>query len=116
MSLPSLAIINFTSNLRDQKVQDVIRAVNRQVTEDFLPIWGAGRLLRLHAPNSDPSDPDSLEEEPVGADSVIYLVDQSNIAGALGFHSINSSEVPVGFVFEDLGDWTVTLSCNKDID
>jgi len=110
MSLPSIAIINFTSNLREQDVQDVIRAINRQVVEDYVPIWGAGRLARLHAADFDPSDPDSLSEERVAADSVIYLVDQPNVPGALGFHSINSSEIPVGFVFEDLGDWTITLS------
>jgi len=109
MSLPSIAIINFSS-LSDQEAQDAIRTVNRQITEDFMPIWGGGRTLRLHAASFDPADPASLSEEPVHANSVIYIVDQPNIPNALGYHSINSSEIPVGFVFEDIGDWTVTLS------
>jgi hypothetical protein len=36
MSLPSMSIINF-SRLREQAVLEGIRAVNRQIQEDFLP-------------------------------------------------------------------------------
>ena len=109
MSLPSIAIIDFSSR-SDREVQDALRAVNRQIVEDFMPIWGGGRMLKLHASSFNPDDPDSLTEEAVNADSVIYILDQPHIPGALGYHSINTSEIPVGFVFEDLGDWTVTLS------
>lgn len=111
MTQPSIAIINFSMHLSDQAVQEAIRAVNRQIVEDFAPIWGAGRMLRLHAAGFDPTDPDSLEEEPVQADSVIYLVDQPTLPGALGFHDMNARGLPFGFVFIlDLSDWTVTLS------
>lgn len=110
MQLPSIAIINFASELSDQEVQDAVRAMNRQVIEDFMPIWGCGRLCRLHESVVDVSDEDSLTEERVQADSVIYLVDESSLPGALGYHSINASELPVGFVFVELGDWTITLS------
>ena len=111
MSLPSIAIVNF-SDLDDQTVQDVIRAVNRQVLEDFTPLWGCGRVCRLHAAAFDPMDVDSLDEEPVQADGVIYLVNESTLPGALGYHDMNAREVPIGFVFTELAphDWTVTLS------
>ena len=109
MSLPSIAIINFSSR-SDQEVQDAIRAINRQVEEDFMPVWGSGRLSKLYAASFDPANVDTLTEETIPADSVIYIVDEPSVPGALGYHSINSKEVPVGFVFEDLGDWTVTLS------
>ena len=109
MCLPTIAIINFSS-LNDQEVQRAIRAVNRQVTEDFMPIWGAGRICKLHSSPWGPGDEDVLAEDPVPADSVIYLIDEGSIAWALGYHSINSLEIPVGFVFIDPGDWTITLS------
>ena len=109
MALPSIAIINFSS-LDDQPVQDAVRAVNRQVTEDFMPIWGAGRPLKLHAARFDPANSGSLAEEAVEADSVIYLVNESTLPGALGFHDMNTREVPIGFVFVQAGDWTITLS------
>jgi hypothetical protein len=115
MRLPSISIINFSST-SDQPVQDVIRAVNVQVSEDFMPIWGHGWLLRLDTPTFvAPGDFSTLDDgipEPVRADGVIYLVDEATIAGALGYHSINSIELPVGFVFTTLGQapWSVTLS------
>ncbi len=109
MTLPTIAIVNF-SERSDQDVQDAIRAVNRQVTEDFMPIWGGARVLRLHAASFEPAHPDSLAEEPVQADSVIYLVNESTLAGALGFHDMNTRELAIGFVFVLAGDWTVTLS------
>ncbi len=111
MSLPNIAIINFSSALSDQDVQDAIRVVNRQVVEDFMPIWGGGRTLKLHATVFDPADEDTLKEEEIRAESVIYLIDQGNIPMALGYHSLNSSELPFGFVFtEFINEWTVTLS------
>jgi hypothetical protein len=111
MSLPSIAVINFTSTLHDQDVQDAIRVVNRQVLEDFVPLWGYGRLLQLHAVDFRPADPDTLAPQKVPADSAMYLVDEASLPGALGFHDLNTRDVPVGFVFVlDPQDWTVTLS------
>lgn len=111
MSLPSIAVINFSPDLTDQDVQEAIRAVNRKVTEDFIPIWGGGRTLRLHAADFDPMDPDALDEEQVQADSVMYLVDEATLPGALGYHDLNTSDMPLGFVFVlNPDDWTVTLS------
>jgi|SoiMethySBSTD1v2_1073268.scaffolds.fasta_scaffold00083_40 hypothetical protein len=108
MSLPDIAVVNFSS-VPDADAQAAIRAVNRQVLEDFQPIWGSAYLSKLHAAlplvNGQP-----MQDMKVPAEAVIYLVDQPSIPGALGYHDMNNAEVPVGFVFTDLGDWTVTLS------
>lgn len=109
MSLPDIAVINFSS-VPDREAQAAIRAINRQVTEDFQPIWGSGYMCRLHASPFAAAAPSVIQEDPVQAEAVIYLVDQPSVAGALGYHDLNNSEVPVGFVFTDLGDWTVTFS------
>ncbi len=101
-SLPDLAVINF-SDEDNALVQEVIRAVNRQVTEDFMPVWSSGYTCKLHASAFDPAAPSVLQEDPVPAEAVIYLVNQPHIAGALGYHDINNAEVPVGFVFTELG-------------
>ena len=103
MQLPSIAIVNFASQLSDQEVQDAVRSVNRQVIEDFMPTWGCARVCRLHETVFDLSDEDTLAAERVQADSVIYLVDEGSLPGALGYHSINASELPVGFVFVECG-------------
>jgi hypothetical protein len=110
MSLPSMSIINF-SRLREQAVLEGIRTVNRQVQEDFLPIWGNGRVLQLHAAAFDPAKPETLAEEPVRGESVLYIVDEPSLENALGFHDLNTRDFPVGFVFVlDPNDWTTTLS------
>ncbi len=109
MELPSIAIINFSS-LNDVEVQNAVRAVNRQIKEDFMPIWGCGRICKLHESAFNTDDIEALAEEHVNADSVIYLIDESTLEGALGFHSINTRELAFGFVFVNQGDWTITLS------
>lgn len=109
MSIPDIAVINF-STVSDREAQEAIRAVNRQVMEDFMPIWGSGYRCKLHASPFSPDQPDVIQEDPVQAEAVVYLVDEANISGALGYHDLNNSEVPVGFVFTNLADWTVTFS------
>ena len=94
MSLPSISVINFSPHLGDQDVQEAIRAINRQVLEDFVPMWGNGRVLRLHAPSYDPAHPDILTEDPVRGSAVVYLVDEASLPGALGYHDLNSRAIP----------------------
>ncbi len=110
MSFPTISVVNF-SDLADNEVQAAIRAVNRQIQEDFAPIWGAVWDLRLHGSSFDPNDIDSLVEEFIQGEAVLYLVDEPHLPGAAGYHAINGREMPYGFVFiTDPNDWTVTLS------
>ena len=76
-----------------------------------MPAWGSAYLMRLHGAIFDPADADTLTEDPVRGEAVIYLVDEQTLPGALGYHDLNSRAIPVGFVFVlDTDDWTVTLS------
>ena len=111
MASPTAAVINFASALSDDEVRAAIHGVNRQITENFASIWGYARELMFFAPTFDPADPDTLAQEDVPADSVIYLVNEASVQGALGFHDLNLRDVPFGFVFVlDPKDWTTTLS------
>ena len=111
MSLPSISIINFSNDLSEQQIQEAIRAVNRQITEDFIPIWGSGRILRLHAATYDLADENTLADDPIRGESVLYIINEGSLPGALGYHALNALGRPYGFVFtESLEDWTVTLS------
>lgn len=110
MPFPTISVVNFT-NLLDNDVQAAIRAVNRQIREDFAPIWGAVWDLRLHGSSFNADDIDSLVEEFVQGEAVLYIVDEGHLPGAAGYHAINGREMPYGFVFvTDPNDWTVTLS------
>lgn len=115
MSLPTMSVINFVDGLKDSTVQAAIRSVNRQVLEDFAPVWGTSYSLRLHASQFKPTENiDKIKKERVRGESVMYLIDEAALPGALGFHTRNTVNVPVGFVFvTDLNDqdqWTITLS------
>jgi hypothetical protein len=43
-----ISIINHSNGqVTDEMLQEVIRAINRQIKEDFLPYWGMCATLRL---------------------------------------------------------------------
>ncbi len=107
-----ISIINATQ-LPRQEVQDVIRAVNRQLREDFKKYWHKDVELRLEGWAGDALNP----QEPLNmrGDAVLYLWDGPDANDALGYHDLNNNGVPYGFVFTTLSDslgekWSVTLS------
>src|SRR4030095_6507449 len=109
-----ISVVNHTGGtLSDEKVQEGIRAVNRQIAHDFKPHWNLDAELRLEgAIGSDP-DQEGLPE--LRGDSIIYLWDEVDVEDALGYHEAHASGVPFGFVFTELAkelgeSWTVTLS------
>lgn len=109
-----ISVINFTrGKVSDEDLQRVVRAVNRQISEDFEPYWSMGARLRIDGRSVD--KPNAATFEDLRGDAIIYVTDEANLPGALGFHDLNFSGVPFGFVFTDLAQqlglsWTVTLS------
>ncbi len=58
-----LSIINHTNGkVSDDEVQIVIRAINRQIKEDFEPQWSMGATLRLEGRSfADPTPEDPID-------------------------------------------------------
>lgn len=109
-----ISIINHSNGIvPDDELQSVIRAINRQITEDFEPYWSMGAMLRLDGRSED--NPSKLNMLDLRGDAIIYLWDKTDIPGALGYHDQNARGIPYGFVFMDLAKklgepWSVTLS------
>jgi len=109
-----ISVINHTNGkISDEEVQRTLRAINRQIKEDFEPYWSLGAHLRLEGRSSQKPDKRTLSE--MRGDAVIYLWDEVNVEDALGYHDRNDSGIPFGFVFTELSrslgeSWTVTLS------
>ena len=108
-----ISVVNRSHSIADLDLQRVVRAINRQIAQDFEPYWGFGGRLRVEGPSSHRLDPASLLE--MRGDAVLYIVDSTTSDDALGYHDANLSGIPYGFVFLDLcaqlGDsWTATLS------
>jgi hypothetical protein len=107
-----ISVINLT-NIPDGRVQKVIRAINRQIKEDFAPSWGMDALLRLEGKST--LRPRLQNPGDMRGDAVLYLWDNVNVADALGYHEENFRGIPYGVVFTELSrqlgeSWTVTLS------
>ncbi len=109
-----ISIVNRTDGqIHEETVRDAIRAINRQITEDFQPCWGLGGTLRLEG--SDVTPVRKQLSADVRGDAVIYLWDGSDVAGALEYHDLHFRGIPCGFVFvalsQSLGEaWSAALS------
>ena len=114
-----ISVINRSIGVTDAELQRAVRAINRQLEEDFYPHWQFGARLRVDGAGRVVGDPDRQVALPLlpgrRGDAVIYIVDQPTVGGAEGFHDINNMDVPYGFVFLEMcssgaDDWTVALS------
>ena len=109
-----ISVLNHTNGkIQDAEMQKVVRAVNRQIEEDFYPYWGMNARLRLEGKSSTSPDPQSLAD--MRGDAVLYLWSDVDVDNALGYHDQNNAGVPYGFIFTELckqlkESWTVTLS------
>ncbi|HVY32032.1 MAG TPA: hypothetical protein VHB79_36100 [Polyangiaceae bacterium] len=110
-----IAIGNISNNIQKDEFSATVRAISKQVKEDFAPLWGMTATLR-HATISRSAKPDP---ELSAADVIIYVGetndDPQQVKNAVGYHSQNHRGVPYGFVFADIAKkvdepWSTTLS------
>ncbi len=110
----NISIVNHTNGqVTDEDLQTTIRAINRQIEEDFYPYWGMKAQLRLEGRSAN--EPDKMQVSDMRGDAVIYLWDQTDVDNAIGYHFQNNRGIPFGFVFtsiaQEIGEpWSVTLS------
>jgi len=108
-----ISLINRSKTVTDEVAQTVVRAINRQITQDFAPYWSFGATLRLEGAIGEHPNLESLSD--MRGDAVLYLVDGTNSIGATGWHTTNYKDIPYGLVFlglcEELHEpWSITLS------
>ena len=109
-----ISVVNKSRMIGDDAIIAAIRAINRQIREDFFAYWSIDASLRLEqataGPAIDPANPSELR-----GDAILYVGDDVDAGGLLGYHKVNARNVPYGVVFtrlsEQLGEpWSVTLS------
>ncbi|MCF8209385.1 MAG: hypothetical protein K9K38_08295 [Rhodoferax sp.] len=108
-----ISLLNRSKTVTDARAQEVVRAINRQLKEDFEPYWSFGGSLRLEGSSGKRTRMKSQAD--MRGDAVMYLVDGSSAATATGWHHANYRDIPFGIVFLDLctqieEDWSITLS------
>lgn len=97
----TIYFVNQSTVVGTQELTKAVAALQKQVDNHFAPIWGVGAALQIGLPGV------------VG--EIIYVLDDSDQAGALGYHDEDKNGHPVGFIFAktsfaDKEDWRVTAS------
>jgi hypothetical protein len=105
LATTQISVINESTVLTDAEVTPVVAALQQQVTNDFRPIWGVDAELKLIPQGAQP---------PAGT-WWLAILDDSDQAGALGYHDLTPDGLPIGKVFaaSDLKagmSWSVTAS------
>lgn len=100
-----IQIINASTVLKDSQVELALPALQQQVSSDFAPAWGLDAQLEFVASGATP-DPSAWQ---------LCVLDNSDQAGALGYHDLTNEGLPLGKVFAGTdiqygNSWFVTLS------
>jgi hypothetical protein len=100
-----IAVINASKAVTDEEVAKVVPALQTQVHRDFAAAWGIDADLEIVPRGKKP---------PAGSWWLVIL-DDSDQAGALGYHDLTTEGMPLGKVFagtdKKLGYiWSVTAS------
>jgi hypothetical protein len=109
-----ISVVNRTEGaVPDEELIKVIRAVNRQVRDDFEPSWGMGATLRLEGTAQKRRNVDELVE--LRGDAILFLEKLMPTSDVDGYHEANTAGIPYGVVQVDLAaaleePWSVTFS------
>ena len=87
-----IAVVNQSTTVSAADFAACCAALQVQVDRDFAPAWG-GLGCQLVPAQGQPGTP----QAPAG--ETIYVLDDSDQAGALGYHELTQAGVPVGFCF-----------------
>jgi len=98
-------IINECTVLTDDQIKAIIPALQQQVTQDYYPAWGTDATIQFVAKGTA-VDPTHWQ---------MAILDDSDQAGALGYHDITASGQPLAKVFAKSDvqynmSWSVTIS------
>jgi len=105
MAMIKIAVINEYPDLTHQEIEKVVKALNIQAQQHFGPVWGVDAVLTFY-PKSVSPPPDAWQ---------LIILDSSDQAGALGYHDLTKTGLPLGKVFAGTDKkygsaWSVTAS------
>jgi hypothetical protein len=109
-----ISVVNHSNGkVTDEDLQTAIRAINRQIREDFAPYWRLSGALRLEGRSAE--NPNVLTNADMRGDAVIYLWDRIDVEPVIGVHRLSDLGIPYGFVYTELAQaigepWSVALS------
>lgn len=101
-----ISCTNQSTVITDAEFQQAMINIQTQANRDFAPLWGTDQVQMTFLPKTSPV--------PVGNYQMVCC-DDSDQAGALGYHETTENGDPIGFFFaktdQQYGEsWTVTFS------
>ena len=105
MPLPVIAVTNASTCLTDSQVEAVLPALQKQVSIDFKAYWELDCTLTFL----------SKDQSLTNGWWQIFVLDNPDQAGVLGYHELTGDGNPLGKIFAQFdirngSSWTVTLS------
>lgn len=105
MAQIKISIINASKTLNDDEVEAARPALQKQISGDFYPAWGVDAELDFVPKGKEPPE----------GQWWLVILDDSDQAGALGYHDMTADGLPLGKVFAGTDaqfgmEWTVTAS------
>lgn len=99
-----VAVINESTLVSDEEAKAVVAAHQIQLWRDFSPEWGRLPLQYFHSAKDLSQVPNNVP--------IHVILDNSDQAGALGYHDITPTGKPMGktFVAPDRANWSVTFT------
>lgn len=86
---PTIAIQNLSTVLSDVAVKNAVAALQIQLDRDWQPAWGTTATLIFY----------SRTQNIPNTYWPIYILDNSDVSGALGYHTETNTGRPLGRVF-----------------
>lgn len=84
---PVISVTNNSTVISDEDVQHIVAAMQHQISYHFKPYWDSGANLKWAG------------KKPIDGTWEIAFLDDSDQAGALGYHDFDPSHYPVAKVF-----------------
>lgn len=84
-----ISLVNQSTLFKDADLPALANALQIQVTRDFLPAWGVGCQM-FYTPT---------DRHPPADHWVLALLDDADVAGALGYHDVTPAGLPLGKAF-----------------
>ena len=105
MAQIKISLINQSSVVTDAEASKAVKALQKQVRRDFYPPWGVDADLTFVAKGKTPA----------AKTWWLTILDNSDEAGALGYHDVTTDGLPLGKIFAKTDQqygtsWTVTAS------
>ena len=86
--MPLIAVTNESKAMKDAQVRAIVAALQKQVTHDWAPVWGSYAKVKFFPKGQQPADAWWLA-----------CFDDSDQAGALGYHDVTPAGLPLGKAF-----------------